>query len=98
MSAPVPGIRTEPPGTVLEEGYRVTIGFATNLNINLWEKEVTPPGIDSGELIDITTQWNNTLRTKAFSAIGNTTPISLHARNSVRTRTDWLDIEGTQGK
>ncbi len=39
----------------LDDGYQTLIEFAENPAIKLWEKSVTPPGIDGGDAIDTTT-------------------------------------------
>jgi hypothetical protein len=65
MAAPAATVRSDPTGRMLEDGYRSLITFAADTNIELWEKSVTPPGIDGGDAVDITTMHNDTVRTKA---------------------------------
>jgi hypothetical protein len=53
-----------PSGRRLDDGHPTTILFSNNPTVALWEKEVTPPGIDGGEPVDTTTMRNVELRTK----------------------------------
>lgn len=66
MAAPAAAnaIRATPSGLPLRDGFATVIGFAGDLDIELWEKESTPPGQDIGDAIDQTTFWNTTRRTK----------------------------------
>lgn len=63
MTAPVPASRQTPTGKPLVEGYQVLITITANPSVDFWEKTVTPPALDGGDEIDITTQLNNTYRT-----------------------------------
>lgn len=63
MAAPTPHARVIPTGYKLPDGFRATITLANKTNIQLWEREVTPPGIDGGPKIDTTTMLNTTYRT-----------------------------------
>ena len=47
----------------LDDGFSTTIAFADDSDVQLFEKEVTPPGIDAGGPIDTTTMQNTTYRT-----------------------------------
>lgn len=58
-----------PAGLKMEDGYRTTIEFSENTTVSLWEKEVTPPGVDGGGEIDTTTMRNDEWRTKAAKAL-----------------------------
>lgn len=49
----------------LDDGFSTTLTFASAPTIKLWEKEVTPPGIDGGGPIVTTTMRNTEWRTKA---------------------------------
>ena len=56
---------------------RVDDGFSTKISIGgvyLWEKEVTPPGIEGGGENDTTTMRNTTWRTKAPKRLKTLTP------------------------
>ncbi len=58
MSAPTPVTRTTPSGTQLTNGKRVTVAMSLDPNIELYEEEVTPPGMDTEDSIETTTQQN----------------------------------------
>lgn len=49
----------------LPNGYRAFIAFENAPSLAVFEKAVTPPGMDGGEPIDITTMHNVRSRTKA---------------------------------
>jgi hypothetical protein len=57
--------RGTPGGTKLGDGYQCLIAFAQDADVSLWEKSVTPPGIDGGDPVDTSTMHNTTYRTKA---------------------------------
>lgn len=65
MTAPVAAARTTPTGNMLENGYQSLIVFALDLDVDFWEKSVTPFGYDGGDAINITTQHNEEVLTKA---------------------------------
>lgn len=65
MAAPTPTARQSPTGIKLETGHQVLITFARDPDFSLWEKVVTPPGMEGGDAIDITTQHNTAWRTFA---------------------------------
>lgn len=74
MSAPTPTVRSTPTGIWLERGYRSLITFANDADIDLWEKSVQPPGLDSGDEIDTTTMHNSVYRTSAPKSLIKMTP------------------------
>lgn len=63
MAAPTPTVRGTPSGIKLKDGFRTKITFATDDNIEFWEKSVKPPGIDGGDSIPQTTMHNVDWRT-----------------------------------
>lgn len=65
MGAPTPTARTTPTGNVLEIGYQCLITFASDADIDLFEKTVQPPGLTVGDAVDITTQHNSLVMTKS---------------------------------
>ena len=69
MAAPVPSVRVQPTGYMLREGYRTLITFASNPAVQLWEETVKPPDMDGGEVIDITTMFNNRVETHWYRHI-----------------------------
>lgn len=70
MAAPIPTARQDPTGIMMTDGYRSLITFATDPDIELWEKgPIGAPGIDGGEAIETTTHHNDTYRTMASRAL-----------------------------
>lgn len=63
MAAPSPTARVTPTGISLADGHQTLVTFARDSDVNLWEKEVTPPGIDGGDEIETTTMHNVLWRT-----------------------------------
>jgi len=61
----------------LDDGHPTTIAFAENGAVKLWEKTVTPPGIDGGGENDTTTMRNSAWRTKAPKKLKTLTESSL---------------------
>lgn len=61
--APTPTARVTPDGTKLKDGYQTLFTFEDAPDVALWEKTVKPFGLDGGDMIDITTMHNETLRT-----------------------------------
>lgn len=49
----------------IDDGHSTTISFADDPSVKLYEKEVTPPGIDGGGENDTTTMQNTAWRTRA---------------------------------
>ena len=62
-----------PAGRALEKGYQCAITMAGAPDIELYEREVQPFGMDVGEKIDITTQHNQDIRTFAIPALPEVT-------------------------
>lgn len=69
MAAPPVTERATPDGAMLENGYQALVAFNAAPNVQLWEKEVTPPGIDGGEPIDTMTQHDVTWSTQRPRAL-----------------------------
>jgi hypothetical protein len=74
MAAPTPTTRVLPVGFKMKEGFKALITIANNPAIQFWEKEVQPPGWDSGEFINTTTQHNIRRRTFGAPALMEVTP------------------------
>lgn len=49
----------------IDDGYATLIGFSEDSDVQMWEKEVTPPGVSGGGENDTTTMQNTTWRTKS---------------------------------
>jgi hypothetical protein len=62
MAAPTPTTRVSPTGIKLGDGHSTLITMSLDTNIEIWERSVTPPGIDGGDEIDVTTMHNTVWR------------------------------------
>lgn len=76
-AAPSATARVDPSGIKLDDGYRTLVTFALDTNLEIWEKSVTPPGLDGGDEIDTTTMHNDRWRTNAPRALIRMTPFSM---------------------
>lgn len=65
MAAPTPITRQTPAGIHLQEGHGAKITIGADPDVSFWEKTVTPPGMDGGDAIEQTTQFNTLYITKA---------------------------------
>ncbi len=79
MAAPVATPRVAPSGIKLKDGYRSLVTFALDTNIELWEKQVTPPGLEGGDSIEQTTMWNDVYRTFAPRSLRTLTEMQFTA-------------------
>lgn len=69
MAAPTPSTRATPGGRMLRDGYKITVAFSLDTDISLQEVAITPPALEGGEEIDITTQWNDRWMTYAMQQL-----------------------------
>lgn len=92
MAAPTPTPRQSPTGIKLKDGFSTKITFATKPAISLWEKTVTPPGIDGGDAIEQTTMHNTTWRTFASRSLKTLTDASFTAAYDPICFTDLLAL------
>lgn len=79
MAAPTPTARATPAGIKLKDGFRSLVTFALDTNIELWEKQVTPPGLDGGDSVEQTTMHNQTYRTFAPRSLRTLTEMKFTA-------------------
>lgn len=61
----------------IDDGFSTLITFSQIPNVQLWEKEVTPPGITAGGAIETTTMRNTAWRTMAPRQLKSLTPVSV---------------------
>lgn len=61
----------------MDDGFSTTITFSEDSEVVLYEKNVTPPGVDGGGEIDTTTMRNAIWRTKQPKKLINLSPASL---------------------
>ena len=65
MAAPTPAsARVTPTDWKEDQGYPIFIVFAANPGVNFWEITVKPPGVDGGDAIETSTQFNLHVHTK----------------------------------
>jgi hypothetical protein len=103
MTAPSVTERADPGATntynkMLENGYRTLIAFSLDTDISFWEKSVTPPPLDVGDPIDITTMHNDTWKTKAAPALADTGVCTTTVAYDPDVYNQILAIMGTVGE
>lgn len=79
MAAPTVTARSTPSLKRMLDGYRTTIANSLVPAVAFWEREVTPPGADGGEMIDTTTMFNNKWRQMAARSLVTLTPVKVTA-------------------
>jgi hypothetical protein len=92
MAAPTPSARVSPAGIKLKDGFKTVITFAADTDISLWEKNVTPPGIDGGDAVAQTTMHNVTWRTMAPRQLKTLTDFKVTAAYDPAVYTQILAI------
>ncbi len=60
----------------IDDGFSTLITFAEDSNVQMWEKEVTPPGVSGGGPNDTSTMRNTAWRTLAPKSLKTLTPCS----------------------
>jgi len=63
----------------IDDGHPTLMTFAEDASISLWEKSVTPPGVEGGGENDTTTMHNSIWRTKSPKQLKTLTPASATA-------------------
>lgn len=76
---PTTTARQTPAGIILDDGFSTKIAFEADPDVSLWERTVTPPGVDGGDAIDITTMHNETWRTMSTRSLKTLTDSSFTA-------------------
>ena len=98
--------RATPGGTMLTDGYQALIAFAADTDIEFWEKTATPPTIDFGEPIDITTMHNTTWRSMVPRSLGSLQPFTtvvaydpavLDSIIALKGNEDWISYHFSDG-
>ena len=57
----------------MSDGYQTLVSFASDTTVLMYEKTVTPPGLDGGGEIDITTMLNAVYRSKSPKSLKTVT-------------------------
>jgi hypothetical protein len=69
--------------TIMKDGFSTTISFSAGgsgaMGITILEKTVTPPGMDGGDAIEVTTMRNTNWRTKWPKSLKDLTDCSFSA-------------------
>jgi len=60
----------------MDDGFATIITFANIPSVRIFEKEVTPPGIQAGGAVDTTTMRNTTWRTQSPKRLKTLTPVT----------------------
>lgn len=71
MAAPTPSARVTPTAWKEDQGFRIQVTNSVNPAIALWEIEVTPQGVEGGDPIDTSNQFNVKWHTKRPRALVN---------------------------
>ena len=79
MAAPASTSRGTPVGYKFDDGFSTKIAFARGSTASFWEKTVSPPGVDGGDEIDISTMHNTTWRTFAARNLKTLSPFQVTA-------------------
>lgn len=74
MTAPAHTTRTTPTGARMDDGFKTLITFAADVDVDMWEKTVQPPGFDGGDAINTSTMHNTALRTFSPASLQTMTP------------------------
>lgn len=77
--APSHTTRVVPTGFKMPDGFKCVIAFSLKPTIRLWERDLTSPGIDGGDVIDTTTQHNVAWRTAFPRSLKTMTPFTFQA-------------------
>ncbi len=78
-SAPTAVARGTPEGIFLKDGYQTLVTIGNDATLEIWEKSVTPPGLDGGEPVETSTMHNTTYRTMGSRTLITLTPITFTA-------------------
>jgi hypothetical protein len=79
MATPTNVTRGTPAGIPLEDGFSTKLAIAGYLTLKIQEKTVTPPGMEGGDPIPVTTMHNTTWRTFRARDLITLTPITVVA-------------------
>ena len=77
---------------MIEDGYPTRIDFASDADVNLWEKVVQPPGMDGGGAINISTMLNATYRTNAPKSLISMSESTFTAAYDPAVYTDIISL------
>lgn len=78
----------------IDDGLGAMIGFSLDPSVSMWEKEITPPGIDAGGPNDTSTLRNSAWRTFAPKGLKTLTPITCTVAYDPQIYTEILAMVG----
>jgi len=78
--------------TRLDDGFSTTLSFEDDTDVQMAEITVTPPGVDGGGGIDITTMQNSAFRTMAPKSLKTLSPVSATVSYDVDFYTEILSM------
>ncbi len=79
MAAPSHTALVIPTGIMIPDGFKTTVAFSTASGVNLWPKDVTPPGVEGGGGIPVDTMLNTLYRIKRAKKLVSIDDISFDA-------------------
>lgn len=97
MAAPAHTTLVMPTGIKIPDGFRTTVAFARKSPVNLWWKDVKPPGMDGGGPIDTTTMLNNVVRTKEAKQLKTLLGITANAAYDPSVLSDMYNLVNRNG-
>lgn len=77
MAAPTLTARQTPEGYYLENGFSMQVAFSEIPDVSIWENEVTPPGVDGGDALDLMNMHVVEWRPMAPRTVKTLTPMSV---------------------
>lgn len=80
----------------LRDGYQMVVTFASDADISIWEKTVTPPGYDNGEEVDTTTMHNDEVETRAPQGLNKPTNGAMTVAYDPAALADILALVGKE--
>lgn len=78
----------------IDDGFPTRVSFSAFSNVNIWDKSVKPPGLDSGGPNDTTNMRNTTVRTMAPKKLFTVTPGSSKFLYAVALLNDVIAAKG----
>ncbi len=79
MGAPTASVRTDPTASNihLEDGHPTKVSIEGYLALAIWESDTTPPAMEGGDPIDLTTFFNSAWRTSVPRNLKSLEPITV---------------------
>lgn len=96
MVAPTPTVRTTPTAWKIDQGFRILVTNALNAGIALFEIEVTPGGLDNGDPIDTSTQYQTKYHVRRPRALNKADGAKIKAQLAAGTRNELDALIGKE--